>query len=161
MNMKKIKLTESDLYRIVRVVLLEQEENNKRVWNTTPERFIMVLNNVFNGNSEMFRKILNKKYDNIIINEDLDLSESRIKTLPDNLKVKGYLNLNYTKIESLPDNLHVEGNLYLAFTRIYSLPDNLRVGGKIYIHGTLLVRNSDLVAEYRNKHKIEGYFWSS
>ena len=37
----------------------------------------------------------------------------------------GSLNLSGTKITSLPDNLTVGGSLYLISTKITSLPDNL------------------------------------
>ena len=43
-------------------------------------------------------------------------------------KVIGDLDLSYTKITSLPDNLTVDGDLWLDGTPITSLPDNLTVG---------------------------------
>ena len=61
----------------------------------------------------------------------LDLSHTKITSLPDNLKVTGNLDLSHTKIKSLPDNLNVGFDLYLSNTKITSLPANLTVGGKI------------------------------
>jgi len=46
-------------------------------------------------------------------------------------KVVSDLNLSNTKVTSLPDNLKVGGDLDLSNTKITSLPDNLKVGGKI------------------------------
>ena len=51
---------------------------------------------------------------------------------------KGDLDLSNTKITSLPDNLEVGGNLDLASTPITSLPDNLKVGGNLDLYNTQL-----------------------
>ena len=124
--MKKIKLTESDLYRIVRKVLFEQEEE-KRSITFSPGSFESLITT---SSGEGFVKFLNNKYDEIIVNGDLDLGGTPIQSLPDNLRVEGYLNLYGTPIQSLPDNLYVGGNLFLYGTQIQSLPNNLYVGGK-------------------------------
>ena len=147
--MKKIKITESDLYNIIKQVLLEQEEEN--VWNTDADDFNFRLFKVFDGNSERFAKYHNKFYDKIVVDGGLNLSETPITSLPDNLHVGGYLNLDETQITSLPDNLHVEGDLYLVETPIEYLPDNLLVKGKIYIYGSPLNDNDELVKEYMAK----------
>jgi|APGre2960657373_1045057.scaffolds.fasta_scaffold53965_2 hypothetical protein len=60
---------------------------------------------------------------------DIDISYSKITSLPDNLTVNGYLNCYGTQITSLPDNLTVNGNLNLGNTPIRSLPNNLTVRG--------------------------------
>ena len=173
--MKKIKLTESDLYRIVRKVLLEQEEeNNRRIFNKNPEYFKTILENVFRNDSEKLTRVFNKQYDKVIINGDLDLRDTQIQSLPDNLHVGGSLYLQGTPIQSLPDNLHVGGSLYLRGTPIQSLPDNLHVEGDlflgktpiqslpnnldvkgtIYIKGTPLNDNDELVKKYEEKYRI-------
>jgi hypothetical protein len=121
MIMKKIKLTESDLYRIVRRVLLEQEEE-KRSFTFSPGTFKSFITS---SSGERFVKHLNNKYDRVIVNEELDLSETPIQSLPDNLRVEGGLYLDGTSIQSLPDNLSVWGNLELSRTPIKFLPDNL------------------------------------
>ena len=128
--MKKIKLTESDLYRIVRKVLLEQEEE-KRSFTFSPGAFASFITS---SSGERFVKHLNNKYDEIVVNGHLDLSE--------------------TQIQSLPDNLKVGGSLWLNGTPIQSLPDNLRTGLEIDIINTPLSKNDELVANYRKKYII-------
>jgi hypothetical protein len=170
MDMKKIKISESDLYNIIKQVLLEQEEE-ENVWYTDTEEFEFRLFKAFDGDSEKFAKYHNKFYDKIVVDGGLDLSRTPITSLPDNFSVGGNLNLSYTPITSLPDNLHVEGGLYLVETPITSLPDNLSVGGnlnlirtpitslsdnlvvkgKIVIYGTPLNQNDELVKEYMAK----------
>ncbi len=171
MVMKKIKLTESDLYRIIKQVLLEQEEE-KRSITFSPGSFESLITT---SSGEGFVRTLNNKYDEIIVNGDLDLSETEIQSLPDNLRVEGYLYLDGTpiqslpdnlyvgeslslvgtEIQSLPDNLYVEGYLYLAGTFIDSLPDNLDVRGIIFIAETPLSKNNDLVKKYEEKYTID------
>jgi len=171
--MKKIKLTESDLYRIVRKVLLEQEEE-KRSFTFSPGSF----ESFITSSNERFVKFLNNKYDEIIVNGDLDLSETDVKILPNNFIVGGGLDLRDTPIQSLPDNLHVEGDLSLiAVTEIESLPDNLYVGGDLSLAGTFiqslpdnldvkgiifiaetaLVHDDKLVKKYEKKYTIDRY----
>ena len=52
------------------------------------------------------------------------------------LNVEGDLDLSYSKIISLPDNLQVGGDLDLYDTPITSLPDNLQVGEGLYLMNT-------------------------
>ena len=93
----------------------------------------------------------------------LDLSDSPIERLPDNLKhVGGSLDLSYTKITSLPNNLHVGDSLSLDQTPITSLPDNLHVGGyldlantpitslpnNLHVDDGLYLNNTPLAREY-------------
>jgi len=172
--MKKIKLTESDLYRIVRRVLLEQEEE-KRSITFSPGAFKSLITT---SSCEGFVRTLNNKYDEIVIDGDLDLSETDIKILPNNFIVGGGLDLRDTPIQSLPDNLHVEGDLSLiAVTEIESLPDNLYVGGDLSLAGTFiqslpdnldvkgiifiaetaLVHDDKLVKKYEKKYTIDRY----
>jgi len=156
--MKKIKITESDLYNIIRRVLLEQEKEEEKVWYTNHEEFKFRLFKAFDGNSEKFAKYHNKYYDKIVVDGSLDLRRTQITSLPDNLHVGGSLYLNGTLITSLPDNLHVGGWLGLSKTPITSLPDNLKVKGYIYIYRTPLNDNDELVREYEAKgYKIDIY----
>ena len=135
--MKKIKITESDLYEIIKQVLLEQEEE-KKVWYTDAEEFEFRLFKTFDGDSEKFAKYHNKYYDKIVVDGSLDLRR--------------------TQITSLPDNLSVRGSLHLRETPITSLPDNLVVKGKIFIYGTPLDQNDKLVKKYMAKgYKIDKY----
>ena len=75
--------------------------------------------------------------------DNLNLSNTKITSLPDNLTVGGGLFLCNTKITSLPDNLTVGGGLDLSNTKITSLPDNLAVGGSLDLRGTLITSLPD------------------
>ena len=70
--------------------------------------------------------------------DDLDLADTPITSLPDNLTVGGNLYLGNTPITSLPNNLTVGGYLGLSGTKITSLPDNLTVGGGLFLKNTPL-----------------------
>ena len=149
--MKKIKITESDLYNIIKQVLLEQEED---VWYTDKEDFNFRLFKGFDGNSEKFAKSHNKFYDKIVVDGGLDLRGTPITSLPDNLHVGNDLDLYGCKnLTSLGDNLSVEDDLNLSYTPIEYLPDNLVVKGTVYIYKTPLNDNDELV----NKYKEAGY----
>jgi hypothetical protein len=71
--------------------------------------------------------------DELNIGGNIDLSDTKITSLPNNLKVSGGLFLSYTKIASLPDNLQVGGDLDLSYTKITSLLDNFQVGGSLLL----------------------------
>jgi len=97
MVMKKIKLTESDLYRIVRKILLEQEEE-KRSFTFSPGAFKSFITS---SSGERFVKTLNNKYDEIVVNGGLDLEKTQIQSLPDNLHVTKTI---FIKTTPLSDN---------------------------------------------------------
>ena len=97
--MKKIKISESDLYNIIKQVLLEQEEEDENVWNTDAEDFKFRLFKAFDGISEKFAKYHNKYYDKIVVDGDLVLYGTPITSLPDNLKVKGYIYIYRTPLK--------------------------------------------------------------
>ena len=67
---------------------------------------------------------------------DLYLSNSQIQSLPEGLSVGGSLYLSYSQIQSLPEGLNVGGTLRLGNTQIQSLPEGLSVGGDLYLRGT-------------------------
>jgi len=90
--------------------------------------------------------------DNLKVEGSLYLYNTPISSLPDNLKVEGSLNLRNTKISSLPDNLKVGGYLDLEYTQISSLPENLKVGGDLYLIGTPL---AEKYSEEQIKKMIE------
>lgn len=141
--MKKIKITESDLYNIIRQVLLEQEEEKVIEFSAN------VFEHLIKSNSEKFSKYLNKFYNKIVVNGEIDLIGAPITILPDNLHVvESDLLLGGTLIKSLPDNLYVSGDLDLYKIEINSLPDNLMVRGHINLYGTPLSRNDKLVKDY-------------
>ena len=56
-----------------------------------------------------------------------------LKVFPAELKVDGDLDLSYSKITSLPEGLKVGGYLDLSYSSITSLPEGLKVGGSIYV----------------------------
>ena len=74
------------------------------------------------------------------IEGDLDLSGSKIMSLPDNLYIRGILGLvRCANLTSLPEGLKVGGDLNLHMSKnITSLPKGLKVGGDIIIKRTLL-----------------------
>jgi hypothetical protein len=129
---RKIQISESDFYNIIKRVLLEQEKEKKKEVTFTASLFKKFISS---SKSEQFIHKLNSEYEKVVVsgNLDLDLSNTPITSLPDNLHVSGYLNLQGTQITSLPDNLHVRGWLDLDGTPITSLPDNLYVGGFLWL----------------------------
>jgi hypothetical protein len=69
------------------------------------------------------------------IDSFLDLSRSKITTLPDNLTIDGYLALNNTKITNLPKGLVVLGDLELLNCKyLSSFPSDLVVGGNMVLN---------------------------
>jgi hypothetical protein len=71
--------------------------------------------------------------DQRIVKSDLDLSYTRITSLPDGIRVGGDLNLRRSSITSLPDGLQVGGSLSLHDTPITSLPADIQVGRGLYL----------------------------
>jgi len=74
---------------------------------------------------------------------DLDLFDSKIKSLPEGLKVSGTLDLSYSKIISLPKGMEVGGTLFLHLSKITSLPKGLEIGEHLFIGKTPLTKYSD------------------
>jgi hypothetical protein len=154
---RKIKLSESDLYNIIRRVLLEQEEEEENVWNTDAEEFEFRLFKAFDGDYEKFAKYHNKFYEKIVVDGEIWLSNTLIRELPNNLTVNGNLILNMTPIEKLPNNLKVFGDLWLQSTNIKTLPDDLKVEFSIFLFDTPLSKNKDLFVKYNQKHSHRMY----
>jgi len=73
--------------------------------------------------------------DELNIDDDLDLSNFKITSLPEGLKVSGNLILDYSKITSLPEGLEVGGDLTLQYSNITSLPRGLKVSGDLDLYG--------------------------
>ena len=74
---------------------------------------------------------------------DLDLFDSKIKSLPEGLKVSGTLDLSYSKIISLPKGMEVGGTLFLHFSKITSLPKGLEIGEHLFIGKTPITKYTD------------------
>ena len=81
--------------------------------------------------------------DDLNVKGDLDLFDSKIKSLPEGLKVSGTLDLSYSKIISLPKGMEVGGTLFLHFSKITSLPEGLEVGNNLYIGKTPITKYTD------------------
>lgn len=77
----------------------------------------------------------------MIINGNLDLSGCRtIESLGNLKEVKGSLDLTRTKITSIPDGLKVGGSLDLRGTQITSFPNGLIVKGTLDLSGTNITK---------------------
>ena len=73
--------------------------------------------------------------DELNIDDDLDLSNFKITSLPEGLEVGGDLTLQYSNITSLPKGLKVSGDLDLyGCEQLESLPDGLKVNGTLYLN---------------------------
>ena len=70
-----------------------------------------------------------------------------------NIFVRGDLDLTNTKVTSLPDNLYIRGDLYLEDTNVSSLPDNLTVGRDLYLRNTNITSLTDNLIVRRNLYK--------
>ena len=81
--------------------------------------------------------------DDLNVKGDLDLFDSKIKSLPEGLKVSGTLDLSYSKIISLPKGMEVGGTLFLHFSKLTSLPKGLEIGEHLFIGKTPLTKYSD------------------
>ena len=81
--------------------------------------------------------------DDLNVKGDLDLFDSKIKSLPEGLKVSGTLDLSYSKIISLPKGMEVGGTLFLHFSKLTSLPEGLEIGEHLFIGKTPLTKYSD------------------
>ena len=73
----------------------------------------------------------------LIVDDDLNLSYTNITSLPEGLKVGGSLLLSGCKnITSLPEGLKVGGDLFLSSLKITSLPEGLEIGGLLSLTNT-------------------------
>ena len=61
--------------------------------------------------------------DDLIINDDLDLSNRKITSLPEGLKVGRDLNIQYSFISSLPKGLKVYGDLNIDSSKLSRFSD--------------------------------------
>ncbi len=81
-------------------------------------------------------KLENLPKDQRIVKGNLNLSDTRVTSLPAGLEVGGSLYLRDTDITSLPTGLKVGGTLDITSTGITSLPAGLQVGGDIWLSDT-------------------------
>jgi hypothetical protein len=60
----------------------------------------------------------------LVVDGDLNLFNSQIKTIPQGVKIGGELGLTFTKIETLPKGLIVKGGLEIAGTPLEKYSDD-------------------------------------
>lgn len=90
-----------------------------------------------NGNLDLSNSKITSLPPNLTVKGSLYLSNCKnLTSLPPGLSVGGILNLSDTKITSLPSDINVEGDLYLRNIPIKSLPSGLSVGGGLSLSGT-------------------------
>jgi hypothetical protein len=156
---KVIRLTESDLTRLVRRIIREQsgdsdfpinviEQGKKRV--TIPKNKKRYHTN---HDSRAFEKAVRVKNKKTVIDHDLDLSNTDIKSLGNLITVGGNLYLGGTReLTSLGSLESVDGDLYLDFSNIRSLGVLNYVGGDLRLKHTPL---SDEMTEEDIRSEVE------
>jgi hypothetical protein len=95
--------------------------------------------------------------DDLIVMGSLDLSRSKIESLPKGLDVRGDLILNFCpNLETLPEYLKVGKSLNLMKTNVSSLPRGLEVGGDLILwHTPIAIAKKDTRKEIIEKEIIE------
>jgi hypothetical protein len=107
------------------------------------------INNIFefikkndNKNKPLRWKLINNEPltdDELNIEGNLNLTDSKITQLPKGLKVGDNLNLLGSIITSLPEGLEVGATLDLSYSDIRTLPEGLEVGGGLWLIGCWLI----------------------
>jgi hypothetical protein len=107
------------------------------------------INNIFefikkndNKNKPLRWKLINNEPltdDELNIEGNLNLTDSKITQLPKGLKVGDNLNLLGSIITSLPEGLEVGDSLDLSYSDIRTLPEGLEVGGSLWLIGCWLI----------------------
>jgi hypothetical protein len=95
------------------------------------------------GNLDLSHSKITSLPEGLKVEGNLILVESEIISLPEGLKVGVDLDLRNSYIESLPEGLEVGDELDLAYTYITSLPKGLKVGGLLIIIESDLLKYSD------------------
>jgi hypothetical protein len=143
--MKKIiRLTESDLTRIVKRVISEQVPNLLKI-------DFEMFDNDWGGLQEYLDENGNPPYG---ITGDLDLSYQDVKDLGSLLMIKGDLDLSNSSIESLGDLRFVMGDVNLSSTNLTSFNMLDFIDGDLYIYGSPLMKMSD--KQIKNIIDIQG-----
>ncbi len=101
--------------------------------NTTLKNIFKFLEDKGEHRTPLKFKLLNNvplTKEELNIEGNLNLTDSKITSLPEGLKVGGYLNLGFCpNLTSLPKGLEVGEKLSLMYSKIESLPEVLKVGG--------------------------------
>ena len=91
-------------------------------------------NITINGNLDLYNSKIRKIGKNLVVKGDCNLSSTPIEEILDNVSIGGNLNLSYSKIKKMGKGLLVKGNCYLRHTPIEELPDNINIGGNLYLY---------------------------
>jgi hypothetical protein len=100
------------------------------------------LENEDNRNTPIVWKLINNEPltdDELNIEGNLNLTDSKITQLPKGLKVGDNLNLLGSIITSLPEGLEVGATLDLSYSDIRTLPEGLEVGDSLWLIGCWLI----------------------
>jgi hypothetical protein len=100
------------------------------------------LENEDNRKTPIVWKLINNEPltdDELNIEGNLNLTDSKITQLPKGLKVGDNLNLLGSIITSLPEGLEVGDSLDLSYSDIRTLPEGLEVGGSLWLIGCWLI----------------------
>jgi hypothetical protein len=94
-----VKITESNLIKIIKNVIKEQSEGDDEYYDITPEQYYKLLTSVGNQ-AQVIPRLPMFKGKRVRVVGNLDLNSKPIKSLGE-LTVTGKLNIPYTKIENL------------------------------------------------------------
>jgi hypothetical protein len=100
------------------------------------------LENEDNRSTPIVWKLINNEPltdDELNIEGNLNLTDSKITQLPKGLKVGDNLNLLGSIITSLPEGLEVGDSLDLSYSDIRTLPEGLEVGDSLWLIGCWLI----------------------
>ena len=100
------------------------------------------LENEDNRKTPIVWKLINNEPltdDELNIEGNLNLTDSKITQLPKGLKVGDNLNLLGSIITSLPEGLEVGDSLDLSYSDIRTLPEGLEVGDSLWLIGCWLI----------------------
>jgi len=94
--------------------------------------------------------------ENLVVNGNLNLSNSQVKSLPCKLTIYGGLHLGNTPIKELPEDLTIYGYLNLSNTPIKRIPRSLKFDGYLDISGCTNIKSLPY-----NLIEINGYLDAS
>ena len=98
--------------------------------------------------SNMLKKLLSQPTDKQVIRGPVSLGDyPDITELPHSLLVQGDLDIRGSKLKSIPEFLRVTGNFYLDGSQVRMLPKGFRSWGKMIIRGSFDSLPEDLVVE--------------
>ena len=124
--------------------LEEKEDKRSFLWKILNNEPLTEEELNFYGNLNLTTSKIESLPEGLKVDGNLSLYGSKnIQSLPEGLKVGGDLDLDESAIESLPEGLKVDGDLEMQNTTIQSLPKGLKLLGSLYIKNTPLAKFSD------------------